>query len=218
MSEKELLQENNDDLKNVKDSEDNDGEDIPVSSVDDNDAENSDDSTLENNDVHADETDEETMVVKVSEYEQLKKEKSENYDKMLRAIAELENFRKRSQREREQYLKYSNENIIKEIVVIYENMSRALEHSRKEKGDTNIDKIIEGINMILEMISNLLKKNGVEEIEAEGLHFDPKCHEAVQMVETDAEDDIVVQVLQNGYKMFDKIIKPCMVVVNKKKS
>lgn len=161
---------------------------------------------------------EEIIEIKKSEYEELKKAKEENYDKMLRAVAELENYRKRSQREREQYLKFSNENIIKEILLIYENLTRALQHSKNEKGEGNIEKIIEGINMIIDMINNLLKKNGVEEIEAEGLHFDPKQHEAVQMVETDAEDNIIVDVLQTGYKMFDKIIKPTMVVVNKKSS
>jgi molecular chaperone GrpE len=205
MSEKEMMEE--------KDNFNSDSEEDSIKLV-----EEEENNEAEKDTVSEDETDDEIIEIKKSEYDKLKEECKNNYDKMLRSIAELENFRKRSQREREQYLKFSNENIIKEILLIYENLSRALHHSKTEKNESNIEKIIEGINMIIDMIFNLLKKNGVEEIEAEGLHFDPQLHEAVQMIETDAEDNIIVEVLQKGYKMFDKVIKPPMVVVNKKSS
>lgn len=163
------------------------------------------------------EEDDEVIEVKEKEYQKLVNESKDYQDKMLRALAELENFRKRNQKDREQYLKFSNENIIRELIDIYDNFNRALEHIDDKNDEASIKNIIEGIKMIQKQLFNILEKNGVEEIKCEGEEFDPKIHEAVQVVETEDSEDEIVQVLQKGYKMHDKIIKPSMVAVSKKK-
>ncbi len=163
---------------------------------------------------------EEDEVIEVSkkEYEKYKKDVNEYHDKMMRALAELENFRKRSQKDREQYLKFANERVIKDIIDIYDNFERALFHIDEKKEKGNIDTIIEGIKMIKQQLFNILEKNGVEKIAGEvGEEFDPSIQEAVQVIDSEESDNKVVQVLQNGYKMYDKVIKSSMVAVSKLK-
>ena len=163
------------------------------------------------------EEDDEIIEVSEKEFKKLQSDAKDYYDRMLRALAELENFRKRVQKDKEQYLKFSNENIVKEIIDIYENFDRALYHIDEAKEEESIDNIIEGIKMIKTQLFNILEKNGIEEIKCEGEEFDPKFHEAVQVVETDDSENKVVQVLQRGYTMYNKVIKPPMVAVSKKK-
>lgn len=160
----------------------------------------------------------EKIMVNKKEYEKLQNDAKDYYNKMLRAIAELENYKKRVQKEKEQYLKFSQENIIKEIINVYENFNRALFYSDDKKEDVKIDKIIEGIKMIQQQILNILEKNGVEEIKIEDKKFNPNFHNAIKVVESDMDDDMIVEELQKGYKMFDKVLIPSMVVVSKKKA
>ncbi len=148
------------------------------------------------------------------ELEELKKERDELYDRLLRTHAELDNFRKRIQRELERAKELANEAIIKEILIVLDNFERALESLEKSE---NTESFVEGVKLIYKQLKETLKKFGVEEIEAEGKEFDPNVHEAIMQVEDEEKDNIVVQEVQKGYKLKGKLIRPSKVIVSRKK-
>ncbi len=136
-----------------------------------------------------------------------------NWDKFLRERADLENLRKRFQKEKEDLFKYGNENIILEILPTVDNLERALEHAT----DDNASAIIEGVRMTLSMLLSALKKFGATPIVAKGALFDPAFHQAMSHVETtDQEPNTVVQEFQKGYLLNDRLLRPAMVTVAKK--
>ena len=133
-----------------------------------------------------------------------------NWDKFLRERADLENLRKRFQKEKEELFKYGNENLIHEILPSVDNLERALEHA----GDDNASAILEGVKMTLSMLLSALKKFGANPIEAKGAVFDSAFHQAMAQVETaDQEPNTVVQELQKGYMLNDRLLRPAMVTV-----
>jgi len=135
-----------------------------------------------------------------------------NWDKFLRERADMENLRKRFQKEKEDLFKYGNENLIQEILPSVDNLERALEHA----GDDNGAAIIEGVKMTLAMLLASLKKFGVTPIEAKGMPFDPAFHQAMAQVETaDQEPNTVVREFQKGYMLNDRLLRPAMVTVAK---
>lgn len=137
-------------------------------------------------------------------------ESKANWDKFLRERADLENLRKRFQKEKEDLFKYGNENLILEILPSVDNLERALEHA----GDNNASAINEGVRMTLNMLLASLKKFGVNPIEAKGAVFDPAFHQAMAQVETaDQEPNTVVQEFQKGYLLNDRLLRPAMVTV-----
>jgi len=149
--------------------------------------------------------------------EELKKAEEERavlYEKLLRLSAEFDNFRKRTQRELERFKELANETIIKELLLILDNFERALKAA--EEG-SSLETFVEGVKLIYRQFKETLKKFGVEEIEAEGMEFDPNVHEAVMQVEDEEKDNVVVQEVQKGYKLKGKLIRPSKVVVAKKK-
>lgn len=132
-----------------------------------------------------------------------------------RKLAEFQNFTKRKENEVSEMKKYASEGIIVKLLDNVDNLERAENASMETK---NFDALVEGINMILRNLKNLLTEEGVEEIEAgEGVTFNPYEHQAM-MTESKEEldDNMVVQVFQKGYKMKGKVIRPAMVTVNKK--
>lgn len=136
-----------------------------------------------------------------------------NWDKFLRERADLENLRKRFQKEKEDLFKYGNENIIQEILPSVDNLERALEHAT----DDNASAIIEGVKMTLSMLLAALKKFGATPIEAKGAVFDPAFHQAMAQVETEEQEpNTVVQEFQKGYLLNDRLLRPAMVTVAKK--
>ncbi|BAT71914.1 molecular chaperone GrpE [Thermosulfidibacter takaii ABI70S6] len=149
------------------------------------------------------------------ELEKLKKERDALYDKLLRTLAEFDNFRKRIQRDLEVAKELANETIIKEILLVLDNFERALEAIEQNK---NVESFIEGVKLIHKQLKETLKKFGVEEIEAVGKEFDPNVHEAIMQVEDEEKDNVVVQEVQKGYKLKGKLIRPSKVIVTKKKA
>lgn len=132
-----------------------------------------------------------------------------------RKLAEFQNFTKRKENEVSEMKKYASEGIIVKLLDNVDNLERAENASMETK---NFDALVEGVNMILRNLKNLLTEEGVEEIEAgEGVAFNPYEHQAM-MTESKEEldDNMVVQVFQKGYKMKGKVIRPAMVTVNKK--
>ena len=131
-----------------------------------------------------------------------------------RKLAEFQNFTKRKENEVSEMKKYASEGIVVKLLDNVDNLERAVNASAETK---NFESLVEGVNMILNSLKNLLTEEGVEEVEAEGKEFNPYEHQAM-MTESkeDLDDNVVVQVFQKGYKMKGKVIRPAMVTVNKK--
>ena len=153
-----------------------------------------------------------------SEIEMLKKQleekaqkSDENYDRFLRMQAEFDNFRKRTIKEREDMYIMSLEKIVTQLLPIVDNMERALNIFKTSNLDNSY---IDGVDMIQNQLLSILEKNGLKEIEAIGMDFDPNLHHAVMQVEGDAdEENKVKEVLQKGYFLGSKVIRPVMVKV-----
>jgi molecular chaperone GrpE len=141
----------------------------------------------------------------------------ENWEKYVRAIADLDNYKKRAARERSDAIKYANEALIEKLLPIVDNFEAALAAANApQSGGANIDSLKTGINMIYTQLKSFLSESGVEEIDAAGKQFDPNLHEAVSQQASDAPEGQVVQQMRKGYKYRDRLIRPAMVVVAKK--
>lgn len=142
-------------------------------------------------------------------------EAAANWDKFLRERADLENYRKRVQKEKEEILKYGNESLITEILPAVDNMERALDHLDPE----NNDPVVVGIRMTLDMLTGALKKFGVVQIVTEkGGEFDSALHQAMAQVESDFPANSIAEVLQKGYTLNERLLRPAMVMVSKGKA
>jgi len=131
-----------------------------------------------------------------------------------RKLAEFQNFTKRKENEVTEMRKYASEGIIVKLLDNIDNLERAVDASKESQ---NFDSLIEGVNMILNNLKNLLTEEGVEEIEAAGKEYDPYEHKAmITENKEELDDNVVVQVFQKGYKMKGKVVRPAMVTVNKK--
>lgn len=144
--------------------------------------------------------------------EEKEKEAAVNYDKYLRAIADLDNYKKRALRDKADAIKFGNEDIIKDILPFMDSLDRALEH---DTGDIQTFK--EGIALIQDQLLCCLKKHGVERIEAAGQDFDPNFHEALMQMESNQhEDNKVVSEMEKGYLLNGRLLRPSRVCVCKK--
>ena len=147
---------------------------------------------------------------------ELQKETQKNYDLYLRAQAEMENMKKRSRKDREDYLKFANESLMKEMLPVLDNLEKALSHSDDEN---NVHALKEGIRLTLKGFKDTLSKSGLEEVKALGEPFDPCFHEAVsEMDDPKAKPGTVITELQKGYTLNTRLIRPAMVVVNRQKA
>ena len=145
-----------------------------------------------------------------------KSEAAETYERMLRLMADFENYKKRAQRQMEDSRKYANETLIKELLSIVDNLERAVSAASggEKKGDDAC--LVEGVEMTLNEILKLLKKYHVTPVEARGKPFDPVYHEAVMQEHSDDyPENTVISELQKGYQLHDRLIRPTMVVVSK---
>ena len=145
--------------------------------------------------------------------EEKEKEAQENYDRWLRAVAELENYKKRMTKEKLELSKYANEQLIKEILPIVDNLERAIEHSSNPKDSKALD---DGIKMTAKQLITVLEKFGIKRIEALNEPFDPNYHEAIMQLETQKhEENIVLRELEKGYLLHDRLIRPAKVAISK---
>ncbi|MGX6980046.1 nucleotide exchange factor GrpE [Vagococcus elongatus] len=148
----------------------------------------------------------------LSSEEQLKLELEEAEDKFLRAQAEIANMRNRFQKERESLARFRSQDLAKELLPALDNLDRALETDISEEQVENLKK---GVEMVKDGILAAFKASGIEEIEALGKVFDPNLHQAVQTmpIEEGQQVEEVVVVLQKGYKLYDRVLRPSMVIV-----
>ncbi len=138
------------------------------------------------------------------------KEARENWDRFLRERADLENYRKRVGREKEELLNYGNKSLLEEILPIIDNLERALAHAP----DDGQGAVVEGIRMTHAMLLTALKKFNVTPIEAVGTPFDSAFHQAMAQIPTDKhEPNTVVEEYQKGYMLKERLLRPSMVTV-----
>jgi molecular chaperone GrpE len=141
------------------------------------------------------------------------KESTDNYDKYLRAVADLDNYKKRAIREKVEIIKYGKEDVIKDILPFVDSLDRALAHA----DSSDVQSFKEGIKLIQEQLLSCLKKHGVEKIDSVGLDFDPNFHEAMMQVESEEhEENKVVNEVQKGYLLNGRLLRPSKVCICKK--
>ncbi len=151
------------------------------------------------------------LKVKLTEKE---KEAADNYDKYLRAVAELDNYKKRAAKEKNEILKYGKEEIINDILPFVDSLDRALEHAGSS---TDVHAFKEGLKLIQDQLLCCLKKHGVEAIECAGKEFDPNFHEAMMQIDSEHhEANKVINEFQRGYLLNGRLLRPSRVSVCKK--
>ena len=150
--------------------------------------------------------------------EKLNEEISGLKDQRLRAIAELENFRKRAEKDQSDALKYGISNFAKEIINIRDNIERAQSSiSEEAKNNEAIKSVIEGIDLIAQSVVSTFEKIGIKKIESLNEKFDHNLHQAMMEIENDdLEPGTIVQELIPGYTLHDRLLRPAMVGVSKK--
>jgi len=145
--------------------------------------------------------------------EEKEKEAKEHYDRLLRMAADFENYKKRAVREKEEWTKFANEDLIKEILPFIDNLERAVNHSEKTE---DFQSLVEGIKLTAQQLLKTLNKFGVSPIESLGKPFNPAVHHAMLLVETDQhEPNQVVEEFQKGYLLNDRLLRPATVSVSK---
>lgn len=141
----------------------------------------------------------------------------EQKNQMLRLMADFDNFKKRAALEREDIICFSNEALILALLPILDNFDRAMRHADGCDKKTLDEEIIKGFALIKRQLEDVLTKIGLARVEALGKKFDPNFHEAVLTRESkDHEDGTVIEEMQKGYTLRDKLIRPSMVIVVKK--
>lgn len=137
----------------------------------------------------------------------------EVHERMLRALADLDNYRKRSQKEKEQMQKFGAERILGDFLPVLDNLDRAIEHSR---GSSDFGSLVRGLSMTRKLFEDVLAKHGVQPIRAAGQPFDPHFHEAMQHVEGgEHPPNQVISEMAPGYTLNGRLLRPALVVVSK---
>jgi len=187
--------------------EDNKPEDL-TETQDENLGENIDNEKEENSEEEIAQTDDDKLK---EEIRGLKEEK-------IRVLAEMENLRKRFDREKIDSIKYGSVNFARDILSPIDNLERALSAINKEDDHPqSIKNLIEGLLMVKKEILNALEKNGITKIDSVNKKFDPNLHQAMMEIEDDNLDEgVVIQEIQTGYMMHDRLLRPAMVGVSKK--
>lgn len=140
-------------------------------------------------------------------------ESKQTYDRLLRVSAEFENHKKRSAREMEEFRKFANESLIKEMLLVVDNLERAINSSSNaEQANSGL---VQGVDITLKEILKIFEKFNVKPVESLKKRFDPSFHQAVMTEETDDyTEHTVINELQKGYMMHDRLLRPAMVVVS----
>jgi molecular chaperone GrpE len=154
----------------------------------------------------------ETVTVTVEEWNDLKQQVDENQNRFLRAQADLDNFRRRTRLEREELVKYASAKLVEALLPALDNLERAI-HASKQNSD--MESLTKGVEMVFRQMEQTMVQEGLQAIEAVGQPFNPEHHQAVMQEEVEGtESGIVVEELQKGYMLKDKVIRPSMVKVS----
>ena len=150
-----------------------------------------------------------------AEYESAQSELEKAKDQQLRLQAEFDNFRRRGLKEKQESQLYGHQNLIKELLPTVDNLDRAIEHT-EQSGSEELQQLLQGVELVRRELLGVLERFGVTRIEAEGAAFDPAIHEAMAQAPTaDVAPNTVVSVMEKGYQLRDRMIRPARVVVSK---
>ena len=169
---------------------------------------------------HANNQKKEEKVISLKEAEYLAlldevKKGKDGYDKMLRNQADLENTRKRLDKEKQEFIKFANEGLILDLLNVLDDLERTVDLA--QSGKEELSAFVKGIEMILAHLYEMLKNHGVKPIEAEGKIFDPNFHEALMQVENkELPEHTIIEVLQKGYLIHGRVLRTAKVKVSKK--
>ena len=144
----------------------------------------------------------------VEETQQPEPEAEPQDDRLLRLAADFENYKKRAARERQEYVRLANERLITELLPILDDLERALSAAEQHE-EAQLE---EGVRLVYRSLAGLLERHGVAQIETDG-KFDPHVHEALLSQPSEAEEGSVLDVVQKGYKLGDRVVRPARVVV-----
>lgn len=134
-------------------------------------------------------------------------------EQYLRTLADMENLRKRTQREKEELAKFANETILREVLPVIDNLERAVEHAEQAESSGGL---LEGVQMTLTQFSQVLERFGVTPVDSLGQPFDPALHQAMGQMESEEYPvNAVVQQLQKGYQLNERLLRPAMVMIAK---
>ena len=148
--------------------------------------------------------------------EELKQSLAEANDKFVRLYADFENYKKIAARNREDLLKYANEDLMVDILTVIDHLELALQHVPNDEAS---DSLTEGVNLTLKELKSVLEKHGLVEINALGKPFDPAVHHAMSQIESEeAEENTVVKEFRKGYILRDRVLRAAMVGVSKKQA
>jgi molecular chaperone GrpE len=157
------------------------------------------------------ESTEEMETATAPDVEELKRQVADKQDRLLRALAEVDNVKRRTQREREDYVRYANEGLVRDLLPIIDNFDRALEAARATQ---EAAKVVEGVALIQRELLKVLERVGVARYSAVGERFDPNRHDAAgRVASTTQPPDTVVAELTAGYTLNGRVLRPAQVVV-----
>ena len=151
---------------------------------------------------------EQELVKRIAE---LEKECAEWKDKYLRCIAEFENYRRRSNEEKADWKKMATQRFALEVCEVADNFERALNQVSEDKKD---DSFVKGMMMIAEQLKKVMEKEGITKIDALGKPFDPAIHDALAHIPSEYDENTIAAVIQNGYMLYDKLLRPVRVAVS----
>jgi molecular chaperone GrpE len=148
-------------------------------------------------------------------YEGKLKEFDDQGEHQLRLQAEFDNFRRRGLKEKQESLKFGHQNLVKDLLSAVDNLERALEHGAQNAGP-ELAGLLDGVELVYREVLGALAKHGVKEIEAQGRIFDPADHEAMgQLPNSEVAPGTVLEVLQKGYVIHDRMLRPARVIVSR---
>jgi molecular chaperone GrpE len=142
------------------------------------------------------------------EQEHLEEQQEVGDDRLLRLAADFENYKKRAAREREEYVKHANERLVKELLPILDDLERALIAAAEHEEAT----LEEGVRLVHRSLASVLERQGLKSIATEG-KFDPHVHEALLSQPSEADEGSVIDVVQKGYTLGDRVVRPARVVI-----
>jgi molecular chaperone GrpE len=163
-------------------------------------------------DIETIDADVEVVDANASDLQELRKLADENHERYMRVQADYDNFRRRSRLEKEDFAKYASLKLIEQLLPIVDNFERALAASQQAK---DYDALIKGIEMTAKQLDQVLESEGLKSIDSVNQPFNPEFHQAIMQVESEEhEEGIIIEEIQKGYMLKDKVIRPAMVKVS----
>ena len=148
------------------------------------------------------------------EANRLQSQLAESNDRLLRLQADFENFRRRAAREHREAMQFGPQNVVKDLLSVVDNLGRAIEHARRSDGG-DLQGLLQGVELVQRELLSVLEKHHVTEVDALGKPFNPAFHEAVaQVPDGSVPANTVIEVLQKGYQLRDRLLRPAQVVVS----